>query len=692
MTRIALMAGIAVATVCAAGAATPAMADEGMWTFDNLPTAKIETDYGVKLDAKWLDHVRLSSVRIAGCSASYVSKDGLILTNNHCVLGCTSALSSATTDYVKNGFRANLREDELKCPGQTAEVLLSITDATAEVRAAAAGKTGEDFVKARDAAASAAEKNVCGAEAGVRCQTISLYRGGQYKVYKFQRYTDVRLVFAPEQSIAFFGGDPDNFNFPRYALDAAFLRAYGSDGKPVQSKSFLKWNASAPKEGDLTFVVGNPGSTERLLTVAQLETQRDLTQPIGQLQRSELRGRYLEYAKGGEEQRRVADDALFGLENSYKVFYGRQLTLNDKAFMDAKRGAEAELRAKVKADPALSARLGDPWADVEKAQAAVRDNWLEYRQLETEAGGGARLYNWAQTLVRASREKAKPAAERSPEYSDTAMARMERGLMANNPVIADIDQLRLEHWLLKTREYLTVDHPGVKAILGKESPQGLARRLVAGSKLGDPAVRKSLWDGGLAALEASDDPMIKFVLATEGQGRALRQAWNAQVTAPVDSAAERIAQARFAVYGESVYPDATFSLRLSYGKVQGWTYRGTTVPAFTKIGGTYDRATGEAPFDLPRTWTDAKAKLNPETVFDYTTTNDIIGGNSGSPVIDAKGQVIGAAFDGNIHSLGGAYGYDGTLNRTVVVSTAAITEALVKVYGQTGLVKELTGK
>ena len=663
-----------------------------MWTFDNLPTAKIEADYGVKLDAKWLDHVRLSAVRIAGCSASFVSKDGLILTNNHCVQGCTSALSSPTTDYVKNGFRANLREEELKCPGQTAEVLLSITDVTGEVRAAGAGKTGEDFVKARDAAASAAEKTVCGAEAGVRCQTISLYRGGQYKVYRFQRYTDVRLVFAPEFDIAFFGGDPDNFNFPRYDLDAAFLRAYGADGKPVASKNFLKWNASAPKEGDLTFVVGNPGSTERLLTVSQMETQRDLTIPIGQLQRSELRGRYLEYAKGGDEQKRTAGDALFGLENGFKVFYGRQLSLNDKRFMDAKRAAESELRAKVKADPALSAKLGDPWADVEKAQEAYRASWLEYRQLETEAGGGARLYNWAQTLVRASREKAKPAGERSPDFNDAALARMERGLMAGTPVIAGIDQLKLEHWLLKTREYLTVDHPGVKTILGKESPQGLSARLVSGSKLGDPAVRKALWDGGMAAIEASDDPMIQFVLRTEGQGRALRKVWESQVTAPVDSAAERIAQARFAVYGESVYPDATFSLRLSYGKVQGWTYRGTTVPAFTRIGGTFDRATGEAPFALPKSWLDKQASLNPDTVFDYTTTNDIIGGNSGSPVIDAKGQVIGAAFDGNIHSLGGAYGYDGTLNRTVVVSTAAITEALVKVYGQTNLVKELTGK
>ena len=692
MTRIALMAGVAAASVCAAGAATPALADEGMWTFDNLPTAKIEAEYGVKLDAKWLDHVRLSAVRISGCSASFVSKDGLILTNNHCVQGCTSALSSPTTDYVKNGFRANVREDELKCPGQTAEVLLSITDVTDQVRGAGAGKTGEDFVKARDAAASAAEKAVCGTETGVRCQTISLYRGGQYKVYKFQRYTDVRLVFAPEFDIAFFGGDPDNFNFPRYDLDAAFLRAYGADGKPVQTRNFLKWNPVAPKEGDVTFVVGNPGSTERLLTVSQLETQRDLTIPIGQLQRSELRGRYLEYAKGGPEQARVAGDALFGLENGFKVYYGRFLTLNDKAFMDAKRAAEDELRARVKADPALSARLGDPWADVEKAQTAYRDNWLEYRQLESEAGGGARLYNWANTLVRAARERAKPAAERSADYSDAALARMERGVMAPTPAIAPIDQLKLEHWLLKTREYLTVDHPGVKKILGKESPQGLAARLVSGSKLGDPALRRQLWDGGLAALEASDDPMVKFVLATEGQGRALKKVWESQVTAPVDSAAERIAQARFAVYGESVYPDATFSLRLSYGKVAGWTYRGTTVPAFTRMGGTFDRATGEAPFALPPNWLAKKDQLNPDVVFDYATTNDIIGGNSGSPVIDAKGQVIGTAFDGNIHSLGGAYGYDGSVNRTVVVSTSAITEALTKVYGQTNLVKELTGK
>ncbi|HYE46471.1 MAG TPA: S46 family peptidase [Caulobacter sp.] len=692
MTRYALLAGAAAATLCAAAAASsPAQADEGMWTFDNLPTERIKADYGVTLDAKWLDDVRLSSVRIAGCSASFVSKDGLILTNNHCVQGCTSALSSEKVDYVRTGFRANLREEEMKCPGQTAEVLLSITDVTDQIRAAGQDKSGEDFVKARDDAASAAEKAVCGAEANVRCQAISFYRGGQYKVYKFQRYTDVRLVFAPEFEIAFFGGDPDNFNFPRYDLDAAFLRAY-QDGKPVQTKHFLKWNPNAPKEGELTFVVGNPGSTERLLTVSQLETQRDLTIPIGQLQRSEMRGRLIQHAKAGGEAKRTAEDALFGLENGFKVFYGRQMTLNDKAFMDAKRAQEAELRARVRADAALSAKLGDPWADIEKAQGAIAENYLAYRQLETEAGGGSRLYNWARILVRAAQEREKPAAERSADFSDAALARMERGLLAPNPVVAPIEQIRLEHWMLKTREYLTVDHPGVKAILGKESPESLSTRLVRDSKLGDPAVRKALWDGGLEALRASEDPMVRFVLATEGQGRAVKKVWDSEVTAPVESAAERIAQARFAVYGQSVYPDATFSLRLSYGKVAGWTYRGTTVPAFTRIGGTFERATGEAPFALPKSWIGKRSALNPQTVFNFTTTNDIIGGNSGSPVINAKGQVIGAAFDGNIHSLGGAYGYDGAVNRTVVVSTATITEALTKVYGMDALVKELTGK
>ncbi|MDQ0463649.1 hypothetical protein QO010_001420 [Caulobacter ginsengisoli] len=691
MTVFRTFAGAVLAALFATAAVAPAWADEGMWTFDNFPAAKVQSDYGVKIDKPWLDRVQAAAVRIPGCSASLVSKAGLVLTNNHCVVDCTKALSKAGQDYVKDGFLTDARSDEGKCPGMTAEVLISITDVTGQIKAAGEGKVGAAYVQAKEAAQAVAEKTICNDVPGRRCQTISFYRGGQYKVYMYRRYTDVRLVFAPEFDIAFFGGDPDNFNFPRFDLDSAFLRLYDGD-KPAATPQFLKWNPNAPAEGSMTFVAGNPGSTDRLLTVSQLETLRDLGIPIGQLQRSELRGRLIQFGEQGPEQKRIANEPLFGLENSFKVYFGRQMVLNDKAFMDAKRAAEAELRAKVAADPKLSAEIGDPWADIAAAQKAYADNFLVYRQLESEAGRGSRLFGWARTLVRAGQERAKPDAERMSDYAEVRLPLEAKRLLDPRPVDPQIETLQMEHWLLKTREYLTVDAPAVKTILGKDSPDALAARLVAGSKLADPAVRKALWDGGLAAVMASDDPMIQFVLKTDPDARAVRTIWESSVSGPTDRAAGKIAQARFAVYGESVYPDATFSLRLSYGKVAGWSYRGADVPAFTRIGGLWDRATGQEPFALPQRWIDAKDKLNPDTVFDFVSTNDIIGGNSGSPVINAKGEVIGAAFDGNIHSLGGAYGYDGRVNRTVVVSTAAITEALTKVYGRTALVQELLGK
>lgn len=689
MKTLTLAASALVLSFAAAGAA---QADEGMWTFDNFPSAKVKQTYGVDIDQKWLDTVRASAVRLTtGCSASVVSKQGLVLTNNHCVADCTQALSSEGKDYVKDGFLTGAREEELKCAGMQAEVLLSITDVTDQVKAAGAGKTGQDFVKARDASFATAELAACGQDKTLRCQTISFYRGGQYKVYKYRRYADVRLVFAPEYATAFFGGDPDNFNFPRFNLDSAFLRLY-EDGKPAVTPNHLTWRATAPVEGEPTFVAGNPGTTQRQLTVSQLETNRDLVIPIGQLQRSEMRGRLIQFGEQSEENKRIANQPLAGVENSYKVFFGQQFVLNDKKFMDAKRAAETDLKTKVAADPKLSAEIGDPWAEIDKAQLAVADQFVPMRQLESAAGGGSDLYGYARTLVRGAQERAKPAAERLPEYADTRLPLLEKRLLDVRPVDAPLERLYLEHWLLKTREYLTADAPAVKLLLGKESPEGLSARLVAGSKLADPAVRKALWDGGLAAIQASDDPMIQFVLKTEGQGRELRKAYEASVTAPTDAAAERIAKARFAVLGDSVYPDATFSLRLSYGKVAGWTHRGRTITPFTDFAGFYDRVTGAEPFEAAPRWIAAKDKLNLKTVYDYVTTNDIIGGNSGSPVIDAKGRVIGAAFDGNIHSLGGAFGYDGSINRTVVVSTAAITEALTKVYGRDALVKELAGK
>ncbi|MET3528348.1 S46 family peptidase [Phenylobacterium koreense] len=690
MIRLKYGAGLGLAAAFSISAA-PALADEGMWTYDNFPLAQVNEAYGLKLDQKWLDRVQGASVRLTtGCSASLVSDKGLVFTNHHCVVECAQDLSSDKTDYVQDGFLTASREEEKKCPGMQAEILTSITDVTREVQAAGLGKTGQDFVRARDAVMASLEKSGCGDDPNLRCQVVTLYRGGQYKLYRYRKYSDVRLVFAPEFATAFFGGDPDNFNFPRYNLDIGFVRLY-ENGKPAATPQHLTWTSRAPQDGEATFVSGNPGSTNRLMTVSQLETLRDLTIPVGQLQRSEIRGRLIRFSEESPEHKRIATDPLFGIENSYKVFFGQQFALNDKAFMDAKRAQEAELKAKITADPKLAAEIGDPWGDIAKAQEAYANNYVRYRQIE----GGAtysKLYDYARTLVRAAEERSKPSAERLPEFADARLALMEKTLLDPKPVDAPLEETYLSFWLSKTREYLTTDDPAVKTLLGKESPEGLAQRAVAGSKLADPAVRKALWDGGAKAIAASDDPLIQLALRNDPNARAVRKTWETEVQAPTDAAAERVARAKFAAYGEEVYPDATFTLRLSYGKVGGWTYRGQTIPATTNIAGLYERATGAEPYQLAPRWVAAKDRLNGSTVFDFVTTNDIIGGNSGSPVVNAKGEILGAAFDGNIHSLGGAFGYDGSINRTVVVATSAATEALAKVYGRTELVKELTGK
>lgn len=679
--RSAVAATASIAAVSGALAMTvlpsAAQADEGMWTFDNFPIQTVNQKYGTRIDQAWLDRVRNASVRIQGCSASFVSPEGLILTNWHCVVGCAQELSDAQKDYVKNGFTAGTREEEIKCPGQTAEVLTEITDVTDRVQAAGEGLEGAAFNAARQAETNRIQTEACAGDAKFSCQVISLYRGGQYALYKFRKYDDVRLVFAPENQAAFFGGDPDNFNFPRYALDAGFLRAY-EDGRPAETPNFLKWNAQAPEEGDVTFVAGNPGSTSRLLTMSQLERLRDQQLPVTLIQNSELRGRLLEYSLTGDEAKRVSFDPIFGLENSFKVYYGQQGALTDPDFMQAKREAEAELRARVAADPNLKQQIGDPWAELDAVQDVARDLYLPYRQLEQAAGGGSQLYQMARTLVRAAKSEL-PAERR---------ARLAEMMGEETPISTDMEEIRMRYWLSKTREYLTVDNPQVKAMLGRESPEALAERLIDRTRMDEADFRREAAGMTLEQLKAAD-PLLAFVAANDDAAKAIADRWAAEVNAPTARAAEKVAQARFAVYGTNQYPDATFSLRLSYGEVRGWTYRGVTVPPFTYIGGLYERATGAEPFNLAQAFAEHEEDVNKDVVYDFVSTNDIIGGNSGSPVINAEGEVIGAAFDGNIHSLGGAFGYDGELNRTVSVSTAAITEVLRTVYPNPRLLEEL---
>ena len=681
-------------SVAALAFSSPALADEGMWTFDAFPAAKMKAAHGFAPDQAWLTKVQQSSVRLSsGCSASFVSDTGLILTNWHCVAGCVADLSSAEKDYGLNGFLAAALTDEKTCPGLEAEVLVSIIDTTAQVKAATTGVEASKIAQARGVAIAKLEEEACKNDDKelFRCEMISLFRGGQYKIYKYRIYKDVRLVFSPENAMGFFGGDPDNFNFPRFNLDSGFLRAY-ENGAAVKTPTHLTWTTETPKDGDIVFVAGNPGSTERLRTTTQLKFERDMRLHTRQLVRAELRGRLVEYRTKSDEAKRSAEDMLFGVENSYKAQYGQQRSLMDPQFFAIKEREEADLKAKVRANPKLLADIGDPWRQIDAAVAKQQDLFWEHEFLEARAGSISSLYGTARTLVRMANERAKPLAERLPGFSDAAIAQLEKQILTEAPIYKDMEVIGLELWLSKAREFLTADNPSIKRLLGTESPEGLAARGIAGTKLADKAVREALIKGGKAAVDASNDPLIVLARRAETDARALAVRMNQEVNGPLSQAAEKIAKARFAVYGADVYPDATFTLRLSYGVVKGWTYAGVTVPPTTTMGGYFERASGEFPFVAAPSWLAAKSNLNLATPFNISTTNDIIGGNSGSPLIDRQGRVVGAAFDGNIHSLGGNYAYDGRLNRTVSVTTAAITEALTKVYKADRLVAELKAK
>ena len=677
---IRLAAGAAVLSLTLS---TVARADEGMWTFDAFPAARMKQAYGWAPDQAWLDKVRASAVRLTGgCSASFVSPSGLILTNHHCVATCVEENSTAQNNILATGFTARTREEERKCAGQQAEVVTSIRDVTNEVKSAIGSATGADLVRARQAAIARIEAAGCTDPQRMRCQVVSLYGGGQYKLYTYRKYSDVRLVWAPEAQAAQFGGDPDNFNFPRYSMDASFLRAY-EDGKPVATPQHLKWNPRAPVDGEATFVVGNPGSTQRLFTSDQLAFQREVVLPITLATTSELRGRLIAAMKQSPERAREGAETLSGIENSLKVFIGRVKALNDPAFTGRLAAAEAELKAR----SAQNARIGNPWGDVAAAMRAYRDFYVADRFSLPQGD----LFGYAITLVRAASERGKPAADRLPGYSESALPLLQKRVLDERPIYPWLDQLTMEWSLSKAREYLGADDPQTKLLLGRESPEGLAQRLVSGTKLADPAVRRALWEGGAAAIAASTDPMIVYARSLDANDRALQKRFDETVDAPLTAAQAKLADARFAAYGDTVYPDATFTLRISYGKVAGWNERGREVPTRTTLGGTFERATGANPFDLPEAFAANEARIDKSTTYNFVTTNDIIGGNSGSPVIDRVGTVIGAAFDGNIHSLGGNYGYDPTLNRTVVVSTAAVHEALRDIYPAPALLAELRG-
>ena len=667
-----------------------AFAAEGMWTLDNLPREAMAKEYKFAPDQAWVDRAMRSAARLAGgCSGSFVSATGLVLTNHHCVLDCVQQLSSKEHDFVNQGFLAATRAEEKQCPGMEINRLEAITDVTERIQTATLGREGKAYNDAKKAEQSKLEAECVGKDsAHLRCDIVELYQGGVQHLYKYARYQDVRLAFAPEYAAGFFGGDPDNFNFPRYNLDMALLRVYDGD-QPLAAKEFFPINPAGAQDGELVMTLGHPGTTQRLLTVAQLETQRDTVLPTRLMLASEMRGVLLQYSAQGEEQARIAQSDLTQVENGLKARTGMFEALLSPKTMQDKRDAEQDLKEWVAADPARRERYGDPWQDIAAAQETWRDLYVDYTMLESGIAFQSQQLAWAESLVRGAAERAKPDGARLREYAEAGLPRVKALLLAQTPLYPDYEKVKLGWSLSKLRERLGVDHPVVRAILGKESPQALAARIVDNSKLADPKLRESLWEGGAAAVDASTDPAIVLARTIDQHARAVRTRYENEVEAVEKRNAELLAQARFALKGTSVYPDATFSLRLSHGTIRGWQEKGQAVPPFTTFAGLYARATDFDPFKLAPRWVAAKGALDMDTRFNQVSTNDIIGGNSGSPLINAKGELVGLVFDGNIRSLGGAYFFDEAVNRTVSVHPAAMVAALKTVYKAEALATEL---
>jgi hypothetical protein len=679
------MRGFLLLAACAAS--LPALANEGMWTFDNFPASAVRQGFGAEITPAWLDHVRLSTLRLTNCTASFVSRDGLILTNHHCLESCLAELSSKDKSLLELGFLATTRKAEQRCPAQHADVLVATENITDAVLKAGSGLG--------DAAANTARKKLlisleqaCEQASGrtksgkLECQSVRLYQGGQYFLYKYKRYSDLRLVFAPEADIAAFGGDPDNFQFPRWSLDFSILRAY-EDNKPVHTPNYLQIDFAGPNANKLVFVSGDPGTTERLQTRSQLEFDRDVSLPITLLRASELRGRYIQFGKNSVGDERITLAPLNSLQNGIKVRRKELDALNDDAFLQEKSEAEHALRA-------VAGISGpDPWQEITTASNRERVLYLPYIFIENAVGFSSALFRNARLLLRAGDERLKPNKDRLREFSDTELPRMQRDLYAQVPVYPEFEQLTLSFSLERMREWLGPDHPVVRQLMSKESPDALATRLIAETEMNDANFRKRLWQGGKTVVDASHDPMIVLARSIDAEARAIRRQYEDEVEAPIAAAAERIAAARFRAYGTNTYPDATFTPRLNYGTVQGWLENGVSVQPFTHLDRAFERATGATPFKIPESWMRVKERLDMSTPFCVSTSNDIVGGNSGSPLIDADGKIVGLMFDGNIYSIAGRYWFNPENNRAIAVHPAIIREALEKVYDAKELLAEL---
>ncbi len=674
------------------GTAAGARADEGMWLYNDLPTAQIQQKYGVTITPAWAEHLQKSSVEFIGiASGSFISADGLVMTNHHVGLDTLQDLSTAAHDYVHDGFYARTRAEERRAPGLQIETLDSIVPVTDRVQAAVtSAMPPAQALLARRAVIAAIEKEAQD-KTGLRSEVVTLFGGARYDLYRYKRYTDLRLVMAPEQNMAFFGGDPDNFEYPRYDLDMCFFRVY-DHGRPAQIKEYLRWSRAGVQAGEPVFVSGHPGHTARLDTAADLALDRDvlLPQALNTVRRREVL--LSSWSARLPENARVSKDKLFGIQNTRKLLTGALQSLQDPATLAAKLAQEDALRAKIAADPSLQAADGTAWAKLDAADTALKALQTQYGALAEERGFDSALFETVLTLVRLAEERQKPNGARLPGYGDANRALLEADLFSPAPISPALERVTLADSLAQLEETLGPQAPLTVTALAGQSPQARAFALVSGTKLADVAERRRLAAGGLPAITASPDPMIRLALALDPALRQIRKQREQQVDSVRQEAYAQIARAQAAVRLPGLYPDATGTLRLSYGMVKGYTQDGAAIPPMTTMGGIYPYAAAHnnaPPYQLSPSWVAAKPRLAPNTPYGFVCDADIVGGNSGSPVVNRNNEVVGLIFDGNIQSLAADYYFDDAQNRAVSVSSQAIVEALRHVYGDTALADEI---
>jgi hypothetical protein len=670
-----------------------ARADEGMWPFNNVPRAEIKRKYGFDVTDAWLRKVQMAAVRFNnGGSGSFVSADGLVLTNYHIVEDFVHELSTTQKDYAREGFIARSRAEEQKIPSLELNELVSIEDVTDRVNASVKSDTSaSDAFSLRRASISDIEASSL-KETGLRSDVVTLYQGGRYNLYRYKKYTDVRLVFAPEFQAAFFGGDPDNFNFPRFNIDMALVRVY-ENGQPVKPENYLKWSTRGAKDGELVFVAGHPGSTSRLNTVAHLEELRDVSIPliIRYLERREAVLK--KYMAMGDEQTTEAQNELNSVQNSLKVYRGQLSGLQGKTLIEEKRKSEEALRKAIAADAKRQKEYGDAWDAIATAHKSLSSFAKERRFLDLSAAFNTQLFGIARSLVRLAEESEKPNAQRLPEYTDARRASLEQQLYSPAPIRKDLEKLKLADSLAFMVEAFGAENPLVKRVLEGKSPDARAAELIDGTKLNDAEFRRQLAAGGRQAIESSTDPMIVLARSIDKEAREVRKRYENEVTGVERTNYSKIARALFETEGDKLYPDATFTLRLSYGAVKGYMENGKKIEPFTTLGGLYERATkfnSKFPYNLPPRWMEKKSAINLKTPFNFVSTNDIIGGNSGSPTINRDAELVGLIFDGNIQSLVGNFYYDESVNRAISVDSRGMLEILRKVFGANEIADELT--